>query len=812
MTAHSKGKETDLSSSSTLGGAEPNYSVLAGEDLSFSDISGNRDSDLSDLSDLIQSILHRNCDAVLKIAAPCTSDVHTMTEELSNGIAADLESRLSRAAQDNGRNNNSRDKGRAKDPRGKGCTDGSLDAWVMAILKWTGFLNMSSGTGTRRNNDLEARPLDASHVTRCCGAFLLFVAHHVREHLTKYSRDVHLTMEACRLILPITNDDVESEDTDTDTDTNSTDYIDSTAYVDPADFANVECGMFPIGSIVDRQAAQAPHLVVADAEMVRHKDDYGEAELRLATKTKAMFFNQHNRRFAWGLATCSRIIRAYVFGTDDIWASTAMDISSAEGRQAFISLLVDWSLCSVNHLGFDPTIRYEIDHASGDPYLAIDVVEMVESTDKTGACTYYSQQCVGAADRLTGRHDRYFTASASLGTLDKPTFLIKDVWTASGSESVGDDQESSFLNVLHAEFDKSSEFGGRFSRLVSTGPVPISQGDPPIMDSTATAFAGLPNVSRVRQHRRTVAQWAGNMISEADNPSQVVVAVADAMAALNAAYDKCKIFHGNISDRAIQIQETADGIKGVLADFDYASYAPYGSKSAGIVEAPEQILFLSIRNLEDPDAIRTLLDDCESLLYLVCWLGTFGINRAKRMEYAMDYAARRRGRRKPCLPIFDWVRGNPEVIARYKRSHMASERTFCDNILSNMHEDSPLRHLALDIYRVLFLPPGCYGTSRLTNQQLEEVADINTRNLLLAVPAINGRRDPLILRIVFEKAIILNLLEVLARHRAIALAALDAGGDDESLEAATLPSVILSTMKHHMDEAAVAGPSKRLRP
>ncbi|KAJ2069726.1 hypothetical protein GGI08_000206 [Coemansia sp. S2] len=39
----------------------------------------------------------------------------------------------------------------------------------------------------------------------------------------------------------------------------------------------------------------------------------------------------------------------------------------------------------------------------------------------------------------------------------------------------------------------------------------------------------------------------------------IVVAIADAMTALNTAYVKCKIIHGNISDLAIQYQEKADG-------------------------------------------------------------------------------------------------------------------------------------------------------------------------------------------------------------------------------------------------------------
>ncbi|KAJ2797713.1 hypothetical protein H4S07_005877, partial [Coemansia furcata] len=196
--------------------------------------------------------------------------------------------------------------------------------------------------------------------------------------------------------------------------------------------------------------------------------------------------------------------------------------------------------------------------------------------------------------------------------MGRPTFLIKDVWTASGSDSVGDDQESTFLNVLHSKFDNFSEFGGRFSQVVSTGPVHISHGDTFVTDSITTAFAGLPNVSQVCQHRRTVVQWAGKMISAADNPSQVVVAVADAMAALNAAYVKCNVLHGNISDRAILIQQTTDGVKGVLAEFDYASYA-----GDSAVETPELMIFQSIRSLENPRAIRMPLDDLESLLYLI---------------------------------------------------------------------------------------------------------------------------------------------------------------------------------------------------
>ncbi|KAJ2422121.1 hypothetical protein GGF41_003616 [Coemansia sp. RSA 2531] len=274
---------------------------------------------------------------------------------------------------------------------------------------------------------------------------------------------------------------------------------------------------------------------------------------------------------------------------------------------------------------------------------------MDKSMGKVEPQTYYSQWCLGAADRLTRCHARYFAASASPELMDKPAFLIKDMWMTTGSSSAGNIHESSVLNALHVEFDKSSEFSISFSQLVSTGPVCINQGNTIVADSTDTAFAGLPSMTRdaakdsnnaqglsnscVCQHRRTVTKWTGNMISEADNQSQVIVAVANAMAALNAAYAKSKILHGSISNQAILLQQTVDGIKGVLAEFNYANNA--GAR-ANAVESLELMLFQSICSLEDPKAVRTFLDDLESLLYLMCWLGPLALTKQSEQHMLQD--------------------------------------------------------------------------------------------------------------------------------------------------------------------------------
>ncbi|KAJ2488095.1 hypothetical protein IWW37_004983, partial [Coemansia sp. RSA 2050] len=142
----------------------------------------------------------------------------------------------------------------------------------------------------------------------------------------------------------------------------------------------------------------------------------------------------------------------------------------------------------------------------------------------------------------------HFAASTDPESMDEPAFLIKDMWSTSGSGSTGDMRENSVLDILHAEFDKSSKFSDSFAQLVSTGSVDIKQRDTLTEDTTATVFAELTDISQSRQHRRTVTKLVGNMVSVASDQNRVVVAIADAMTALNAAYAKCKLVYGNISD------------------------------------------------------------------------------------------------------------------------------------------------------------------------------------------------------------------------------------------------------------------------
>ncbi|KAJ2834346.1 hypothetical protein FBU31_001781 [Coemansia sp. 'formosensis'] len=731
---------------------EPDRHLLPSESFSFS---ATTISHYSDVQSLLRNALRSNCEAVSGLAIPPMSNLHSVSSEFTSKIAAELEARLANTAQC---------KVLSGAFRCFSYTSDLLNVWAEDVLEWTGFSVTETSVGSHNrydghhSDDSELMAMDADYVVPFFESFLLFVAHYVKEYLGENGSNGFKPKD-CGLILPITNNNADSEHTD---------FL-STQYDDLTEFAHVECGRFPLDSTVERQAASVPHLIVANAEIARNKGDRSEAEQKLATKTMELLFNQHNRRFAWELTATSRTIRAYVFGIVDIWASTEMDITTAEGRRAFISLLVDWSLCSSDRLGIDPTIRYVLNWSAGSPYLAIDVHEVNKTTGQEEQRTYYSKQCIGAAGRLTGRRARYFAASDDLEALDTPAFLIKDVWATLSSAA----REMTFLDALHAEFDNSSEFGKSFSHFVSAGPVYLRQGNEPVADSTATAFAGLPGVtqgsigdsrsvprssgSKVRQHRRTVTKWAGNIISMATDPNQVVVAVADAMVALNEAYVKRKIIHGNITDQAIHFQKTANGVKGVLAEFDYASYAG-GSSDSTSAELPEQMLFQSIRTLErqippetpslfdkeHANGQSTRLDDCESILYIICVLGTFGINRAKRAAYPAG---------EPKVPpIKLWNSGEVRTPSTQKRFHMNTEDTFGENVAIHIRNRT-LRRLAVDIHRILFLDPRCPGTNR-----------------------VRGRPDPLALRDGYVNDIVAELLRLLEQYRRGALAALSATG------------------------------------
>ncbi|KAJ2070054.1 hypothetical protein GGH13_004308 [Coemansia sp. S155-1] len=693
--------------------------VIPGEKLDFGTL-GVRD---ESLTALITDSLRPNCEAVNKIAAPRSTVVCTMAGELVNEVTADLEARLPRVDRINRKSAE------------------SLDAWAMDIVGWTGHCD--SNPGQLRDYD----------IVECFESFLLFVAHHAKAYFGKQIAAGLLESEGCRLILPITCMKEEPESFD--------------FYGTDCNYPNTsECGMFPLDSSVENHTTPAPLRVVAVVEVGESHEELFHEMQRLAVRTTRVYANQHNRRFAWGLTVTGSYIHAYVFGPDVLWTSNEINMASASGRHEFISLLVDLSLCSVDGLGFDPSIRYVFDDNVGGPYLEIDVHEMDENASHVKTCTYYSKRCVGAATDLIGCHPRYFAASTGLESMDRPSVLIKDVWMPSESDSA--DDRSSIID-LHAALEGAGELEGKISQIVSAGSVYLFQGD-----TTASAFPDLATASlhisgsQFRQHRRTATKWSGNVISAASDPNQVVVAIADAMAAHNAAYVKCKILHGNISNRAILFQETANGVTGVLADFDYA--APVSDAGTAKIKSPEHVLFQSIRRLENAETPCTRLDDWESLLYVICVVGAIGFSQMERDEFAADKSGRRY--------IKSWNSHRALQASRERCCEMSKPLFY--NFLHDNIRHMPLHRLAMDILESLFHHEWC------SEEQSREYAlnDITLRDTI-------------------EDEIVAKLLSIVERHKQEALAAL---GDKESTTAVVAEESDGPLRKRNRDETPATSP------
>ncbi|KAJ2062998.1 hypothetical protein GGI17_002041 [Coemansia sp. S146] len=642
--------------------------VTPGEKLGLGTSLGVHD---SSLTALIRDILRPNCEAVCKVATSHSTALRTMTSELVNEIAVDLEARLLRVDH---RNRNSSD---------------SLDTWAMDIVSWTGHAIPAASADSPPNSN--SGLLRDYEIVERFEAFLLFVAHHAKAYFNKQIDAGSLKPKDCRLILPIPCMDNEPESYD--------------FYGVDRNYPNTsECGMFSLDCSVESHTTPAPFHVVAVVEI-------GESHEEL--------FHEMQR--------------------------LAINMASASGRLEFISLLVDWSLCSVDCLGFDLSIRYAFDDNVGGPYFAIDVHKVDESATQVKNSTYYSKRCVGAATNLVGCHARYFAASTSLGSMNNPSVLIRDMWLPSESDPGGD--KSSILDVLHAALEGNGELKGRFFQIVSAGSVYLCQGSTFGKDTTTTAFPELAAASlhisdsQFRQHRRTVTKWSGNMISAADDPNKVIVAIADAMTVHNAAYAKCKILHGNISDQAIQFRETADGVSRVLGELDYASFV--GDTGTAKIEIPDQMLFQSIRRLDNVKAPCTRLDDWESLLYVICVLGAIGFSQKERDEFAADISGYRSAK--------SWNTHRTLEASRERSSRM--NKTYFTYFVYKDIRHAPLRRLAMDIHKVLFLHKGCS----------EDLLHENTL-------------DELTLRDTFENEIVAELLSVVERHKQEALVELGTKG------------------------------------
>lgn len=131
----------------------------------------------------------------------------------------------------------------------------------------------------------------------------------------------------------------------------------------------------------------------------------------------------------------------------------------------------------------------------------------------------------------------------------------------------------------------------------------------------------------------------------------------------------------------------------MLIDFDNAMRVEDASRDMKDVVGTHP--FMSIGCLEGLKCPRNALDDWEAILYVVCWLGSLGINENSQLsEEEMQE-----------LPIKLWFTGASEDMGGVKREQLGISE-FRRNILGNFNRDLPdwdiIQSLASRLHMTLF--------------------------------------------------------------------------------------------------------------
>ncbi|KAJ1776132.1 hypothetical protein LPJ54_003274, partial [Coemansia sp. RSA 1824] len=397
----------------------------------------------------------------------------------------------------------------------------------------------------------------------------------------------------------------------------------------------------------------------------------------LAYCTRKLFTTQLNRRFAWGLTACGTTVRACLFAHDKVLSSEAMDVSTSDGRRVFVELLTNWTMCESWRLGYDPTIRYDADlkHWEIDAY----------DSETQLTRSYICENICCNAYSIFGRHTRCFVARektadpASAADQDSPKVLIKDSWThpiSPGSDVARD--EVAYLREIRDELAKDNTLNGTYPRLEAGGMVQIMCSDGVADDTTQLILEDIAEDTRAkvlnRIHRRIVMSPVGEPIHNLKSIDELIVIVGDVMAAHTAIAKRCGLLHRDLSDNNIMFHRDANGgVKGMLVDFDNACRIA-DMENMKQPDCVGTLPFMSIGNLEMSGMKRTVLDDWESLIYILCWLGTVGISQADQ-----DSAKAVRD-----LPIKNWHRNSATNIANSKRQFMHDEGFFVKHILQHI--------------------------------------------------------------------------------------------------------------------------------
>ncbi|KAJ1999139.1 hypothetical protein GGI04_004702 [Coemansia thaxteri] len=410
---------------------------------------------------------------------------------------------------------------------------------------------------------------------RPISAFVDYVAYWVDAELsTALASDTGLgrSRNEFRLIRPTTKTDYKPDDPDNGT------KIDiglcSTAVGNPTDAVG--------------RAMFSRLMAVVEVKLSSGGSSVNDSFAQLYEYTRQVYAEQFDLRFAWGVTVCATKMRVCHFGLDLALSSCAMDEATPKGRQDFIKLLVNWSLCEAAQLGRDPTIS----RVPGMNWWQIECPDDPNNgASEDGGCgssykpvkTYYFSRVICGADHLFGRYTRCLAATdiepseeaEAAGEL-KPRFVVKDAWPVADQDTTKHScDEVLLLKRIKKALSVSSSEDLVYSQIAVGGRVNMTVDNALVEDNTDNLYKGVDIPSNIkvprRAHRRIVTSPIGEPLHEVESVRELILVVGDIMHCHSAISTECSIFYRDISDNNILIvRREGEPTRGLLIDFDCA--------------------------------------------------------------------------------------------------------------------------------------------------------------------------------------------------------------------------------------------------
>ncbi|KAJ1861019.1 hypothetical protein LPJ78_005574 [Coemansia sp. RSA 989] len=288
---------------------------------------------------------------------------------------------------------------------------------------------------------------------------------------------------------------------------------------------------------------------------------------------------------------------------------------------------------------FDDSDTFQQDDASDNIHGCMEIdVALPGNGDGTGKQTFYSCEVITVAERVFGRHTRCFIAhrdpESAIERVIENGIIIKDAWLEAAESAENDDRdEARYLRKMHEELP-GNRYDDMYPEFLEGGRVHLGNEDTTQQFVGGSVWRQLNEHAEregeqmaLRVHKRIAMKGIGKPLKTISSCLELIIVVADVMSCHNGIVEHCNILHRDISTANILARDTADGIGGMLIDFDMAIDIDRKGNAVR-TEHTGTYPFMSVGNLEGSLHNRTALDGWESLLYILCWLGTYGWNTA----------------------------------------------------------------------------------------------------------------------------------------------------------------------------------------